>query len=108
MIKLKKFFLLPSVEGKILKYTEKFLVYFFGKIPLYFPLNYAVHLKLLLKIKPLKKMQHRILLMAHMLMVVTFNPMMKFVLHKVQEMKTAWLVHQGMVASGASRGGGWD
>lgn len=49
-------------------------------------------------------MQHRILLMAHMLMVVTFNPMMKFVLHKVQEMKTAWLVHQGMVASGASRG----
>lgn len=49
-------------------------------------------------------MQHRILLMAHTLMVVTFNPMMKCVLHKVQEMKTAWLVHQGMVASGASRG----
>ena len=42
--------------------------------------------------------------MAHTLMVVTFNPMMKFVLHKVQEMKTAWLVHQGMVASDASRG----
>lgn len=49
-------------------------------------------------------MQHRILLMAHMLMVVTFNPMKKFVLHKIQEMKTAWLVHQGMVASGASTG----
>lgn len=37
-------------------------------------------------------------------MVVTVNPMMKFVLHKVEEMKTAWLVHQGTVASGASRG----
>lgn len=49
-------------------------------------------------------MPHRFLLVAHMLMVVTFNPMMKFVLHKVQEMKTAWLVHQGMVASGASGG----
>lgn len=42
--------------------------------------------------------------MAHMLMVVTFNPMKKFVLHKIQEIKTAWLVHQGMVASGASTG----
>lgn len=53
--KIKEVFLLPSVEGKILKYTEKFLVYFFGKIPLYFPLNYAVHLKLLLKNKAFKK-----------------------------------------------------
>lgn len=49
-------------------------------------------------------MQHRFFFVAHTLMVVTVNPMMKFVLHKVEEMKTAWLVHQGTVASGASRG----
>ena len=49
-------------------------------------------------------MKHRFLLVAHMLMVITFNPMMKFVLHKVQDMKTAWLVPQGTVASGTSGG----
>lgn len=47
-------------------------------------------------------MQHRFLLLAHTLMVITVNPMTKFVLHEVQEMKTAWLVHQGTVASGTS------